>query len=159
MDRSLIVSAWEWEQGVTARVISRIPENRQDWKPDEGSMSAGRLAWHIIAAENMFIQAVLAGRFGERKGKLERPSTVREMAELYCANHRTLAERVEGLSDEALKKPVSFHNRWLWPALQFVSFAARHAVHHRGQRSVYLCLMSEPVPSIYGPSRDEPAWG
>lgn len=31
-----------------------------------------------------------------------------------------------------------------------------HAAHHRGQLSVYLRLMGEKVPSIYGPSADEP---
>jgi uncharacterized damage-inducible protein DinB len=30
------------------------------------------------------------------------------------------------------------------------------AVHHRGQFSVYLRLAGAPVPSIHGPSTDEP---
>ena len=30
-----------------------------------------------------------------------------------------------------------------------------HWHHHRGQLSVYLCLLDVPVPSIYGPSADE----
>jgi uncharacterized damage-inducible protein DinB len=33
-----------------------------------------------------------------------------------------------------------------------------HLVHHRGQLSVYLRLLDIPVPSIYGPTADEP-WG
>ena len=33
-----------------------------------------------------------------------------------------------------------------------------HVVHHRGQLSVYLRLLDVPVPSIYGPTADEP-WG
>ncbi len=33
-----------------------------------------------------------------------------------------------------------------------------HLVHHRGQLSVYLRMVDVPVPSIYGPSADEP-WG
>jgi len=31
-----------------------------------------------------------------------------------------------------------------------------HLVHHRGQMSVYLRLLDIPVPSIYGPTADEP---
>ena len=65
MDRSLILSAWNWEQGITERVISRIPEERRDWKPHATSQTAGQLAWHIISSENMFIQAALSGRFGD----------------------------------------------------------------------------------------------
>ena len=31
-----------------------------------------------------------------------------------------------------------------------------HLVHHRGQLTVYLRLLDVPLPSIYGPSADEP---
>jgi uncharacterized damage-inducible protein DinB len=31
-----------------------------------------------------------------------------------------------------------------------------HAVHHRAQLSVYLRLMDVAVPSVYGPTADEP---
>ena len=35
-------------------------------------------------------------------------------------------------------------------------FVLNHVIHHRGQLSVYLRLNDVPVPSIYGPSADEP---
>jgi uncharacterized damage-inducible protein DinB len=35
------------------------------------------------------------------------------------------------------------------------SVLLNHWYHHRGQLSVYLRLLNVPVPSIYGPSRDE----
>jgi uncharacterized damage-inducible protein DinB len=31
-----------------------------------------------------------------------------------------------------------------------------HLIHHRGQLSVYLRLNNVPLPSIYGPTADEP---
>lgn len=34
-----------------------------------------------------------------------------------------------------------------------------HLIHHRGQLTVYLRLIDVPVPSIYGPTADEPAPG
>jgi len=30
-----------------------------------------------------------------------------------------------------------------------------HLAHHRGQLTVYLRLLEQPVPAIYGPSADE----
>jgi len=33
-----------------------------------------------------------------------------------------------------------------------------HLIHHRGQLTVYLRLIDVPVPSMYGPTADEP-WG
>jgi uncharacterized damage-inducible protein DinB len=36
----------------------------------------------------------------------------------------------------------------------FRSFVLNHAVHHRGQLSVYLRLLDVPLPNIYGPTAD-----
>ena len=36
----------------------------------------------------------------------------------------------------------------------FRSFVMNHAIHHRGQLSVYLRLLDVPLPSIYGPTAD-----
>jgi uncharacterized damage-inducible protein DinB len=35
------------------------------------------------------------------------------------------------------------------------SMVLNHAVHHRGQLSVYLRLLDVPLPGMYGPSADE----
>ena len=35
-------------------------------------------------------------------------------------------------------------------------FVLNHMIHHRGQLSVFMRLLDVPVPSIYGPSADEP---
>lgn len=34
-------------------------------------------------------------------------------------------------------------------------FVMNHAIHHRGQLTVYLRLLDLPVPALYGPSADE----
>jgi len=44
------------------------------------------------------------------------------------------------------------------PVAELIWFMLLDAVHHRGQLSIYLRLMEAKVPSIYGPSADEP-WG
>ena len=36
------------------------------------------------------------------------------------------------------------------------SLLLNHLIHHRGQLSVYLRLQNVPLPSIYGPTADEP---
>jgi len=40
------------------------------------------------------------------------------------------------------------------PGINFLSMAAKHSVHHRGQLSTYLRPMGGNVPGIYGPSAD-----
>jgi uncharacterized damage-inducible protein DinB len=49
-------------------------------------------------------------------------------------------------------KPLFEGTRFLAYRQMFLN----HIVHHRAQLGVYLRLNSQPVPSIYGPSADEP---
>jgi uncharacterized damage-inducible protein DinB len=41
-------------------------------------------------------------------------------------------------------------------AMVMRNFVLNHMIHHRGQLVVYLRMLGVPVPSIYGPSGDEP---
>ncbi len=42
------------------------------------------------------------------------------------------------------------------PKLDFLWFLLHDQIHHRGQFSVYLRMADARVPSIYGPTADEP---
>ena len=68
---------------------------------------------------------------------------------------------IEALPDEKFFLPWSLeangHKIFTMPrAGVFRGFVMNHMVHHRGQLSVYLRLVDAHVPSIYGPSADEP---
>jgi uncharacterized damage-inducible protein DinB len=71
-----------------------------------------------------------------------------------------MVEKVKNLSDEEFNKLIKFYtgpNRLsdlrkadiFWTGIQ-------DTIHHRGQFSVYLRMAGGKVPSIYGPSADEP---
>jgi uncharacterized damage-inducible protein DinB len=45
------------------------------------------------------------------------------------------------------------------PRAVIVRQTINHLVHHRGQLTVYLRLVDVAVPSIYGPTADEPVPG
>ena len=42
------------------------------------------------------------------------------------------------------------------PKVEFMYFILSDQIHHRGQLTVYLRMAGGKVPSIYGPSADEP---
>jgi uncharacterized damage-inducible protein DinB len=44
------------------------------------------------------------------------------------------------------------------PRHEVIADTLCHAAHHRGQLSVYLRLLGVSVPSIYGPSADDPVF-
>lgn len=43
-----------------------------------------------------------------------------------------------------------------WTRISFLWFLLHDQIHHRGQLSIYLRMAGAKVPSIYGPSGDEP---
>jgi uncharacterized damage-inducible protein DinB len=76
------------------------------------------------------------------------------------ANKRTIG-LVEETSDERLiSDTVKFFTgpKTLGdiPKIDFLWFLLCDQIHHRGQLSVYLRMADGKVPSIYGPSGDEP---
>ena len=49
---------------------------------------------------------------------------------------------------------VDFRGILKFPAVVFLRIGLHHAIHHRGQLSMYLRPMGAAVPSIYGESFD-----
>ena len=64
-------------------------------------------------------------------------------------------ERLERLDDAAWEKKVRF-GTWEDTLSQMVWGVFFDEIHHRGQLSTYLRPMGGKVPSIYGPSADDP---
>src|SRR5579885_3394319 len=58
-----LLPALDREHQTTKRVIEAIPDAKIDYTPDGISMSAIQLAWHIVTAENRFLDAVVNGAF------------------------------------------------------------------------------------------------
>lgn len=143
------------EYGLTKKVIEAIPLDKGDYRPDEISKTALDLAWHIVATEMRFLNAVAAGGFDFTP--MPRPESVKNSADLaawYAENFASHLEPVTRLSSEQLVKTVDFRGMFQLPAVMYLNFVLHHSVHHRGQLSTYLRPMGAKVPAIYGESYD-----
>src|SRR5262245_19007526 len=60
---AMAIPSLKAEHPVTKRVIAAIPDDRVDYRPDTIVKSAIDLAWHIVTAENRFLEAITAGAF------------------------------------------------------------------------------------------------
>jgi len=74
----------------------------------------------------------------------------------YNARIPPAIQRVKALSGEDLVRKLDLLGLLQMPAVNFLSMAVKHSVHHRGQLSSYLRAMGGKVPGIYGPSADTP---
>ena len=145
------------EHKTTCRVIQAIPTDKTSWKPDPKSMGALELASHIAGSEIMFLRCIANGAFNPADG--EAPKSIKTPADLLAWYEKTFASeaaRVAATPGAGLVKVINFHNVFVMPAVSFAGVLLSHSTHHRGQLSAYLRPMGSKVPSIYGPSADEP---
>lgn len=152
---SLELPALTAERPLTKAVIDAIPPDKCDYAPDAVTRSAIELAWHIVAAENRFLEAVADGQFDLTPRP--RPETIRTPAQVNAWYDERLPrniERLKALSGEELAKPIDFRGLVRFPAVVFLRVGLSHTIHHRGQLSMYLRPMGASVPSIYGESYD-----
>jgi uncharacterized damage-inducible protein DinB len=143
------------EARLTRNVIEAIPLDKGDYRPDEISKTALELAWHIVATEMRFLDAVAAGQFD--LSPRPRPDSVKNSADIsdwYVANFEPRFEALTKLSNDQLTKIVDFRGMFQLPAVMYLAFVQHHSIHHRGQLSMYLRPMGAKVPSIYGESYD-----
>jgi uncharacterized damage-inducible protein DinB len=143
------------EHQTTKRVFEAIPSQNSDYRPDPACKTALELAWHIVAAEKRFFNAVSTGAFDFTP--MPRPENVRTPADIAAWSDASFADGIqalEGLSGEQLVKIIDFRGMFQLPAVSYIQFIMNHTIHHRGQLSTYLRPMGGKVPSIYGESYD-----
>ena len=143
------------EHAITMKVIEAIPLDKSDHRADEFSRGALDLAWHIVATEMRFMDAVAAGQFDLSPSP--RPEDVRnseELARWYADKFDPRFEKLTKLSSDQLMKIVDFRGMFQLPAVMYLNFLLHHSIHHRGQLSMFLRPMGGKVPAIYGESHD-----
>lgn len=161
LNRALLAEL-EQEAKTTRKLLERVPEQKFSWQPHEKSMSLGRLATHV--AEMMgWLEATLNLNELDLAGDYQPvvANTNKELVALFDKNLARCVELLNKATDEQLHQPWRLrkgdHVLFELPKIAVIrSMVFNHVIHHRGQLSVYLRLLDVPLPSIYGPTADEP---
>jgi uncharacterized damage-inducible protein DinB len=146
------------------KALQEVPTGKHDWKPHERSMIFGYLA-NLVATIPMWIQLEIERDeldVAPPEGKGMRPEPKETSEELIKA----LDEAAAG-ARAALEKTTDEHLRTNWKLLagghvvaeetryMMIQETFNHWAHHRGQMTVYLRLMGQKVPALFGPSADD----
>jgi len=154
----------EREAIASRKVIERVPEGQNGWKPHERSMELGYLAALVATMPGWPAQMIDYDELdlNDPSGSF-RTTTVETRAELLHLLDEGLAKSRKAL--ESATEP-HMHEHWRLtmgdqvltegPRYTMIADGAlAHLAHHRGQLTVYLRLNEAKVPAIYGPSADE----
>jgi uncharacterized damage-inducible protein DinB len=160
-----LLPEFDREMGSTRRILERVPEADFAWKPHDKSFSLGQLAAHIANLPTWlgatFDQTELDGAQIPDGGRPTVPASRAELLKRFDENVKAGRSKLEAQTDPAMLVPWTFKNAgqavFTMPRVAVVrSFVMNHIIHHRGQLTVYLRLRNVPLPSIYGPTADEP---
>ena len=151
----------EKEHERTMRVLRAYPEGKDDLKAHPKSQSARDLAWVLMMGHSLMSKALTTGFDWSKPSSFPKASgTIAELVELGEQEHRkvvqTLRDLDESKLDETVKFPVGPKTIGDFRMMDFLWFVLFDHIHHRGQFSIYLRMADGRVPSIYGPSADEP---
>lgn len=155
-----VLKELEVEATATRKCLEVIPENLFDWKPHERSMSLGDLSL-LVAEMPKWIQVMIEESevdFGTYEHF--RAKDTAELVKHFDENLEGAKNALQNVSDETFDEPFHLKNNGqivlIASKKDQISDIVNHLVHHRGQLTVFMRLKDIPVPSIYGPSADDP---
>ena len=158
-EKHQFLNAFRREHATTMKVMKAFPADKHAFQPHARSSSAKRLMW-TFAVEQALIGAALEGALKMPLTFPPEPETLGEVLEAFEAGGRGLIEKIERAPESRLMGTAPFFTGpgqvgdvrvgdLMWMMLM-------DSIHHRGQLSVYVRMAGGLVPSIYGPSADEP---
>ena len=155
--RAYYQECFEAEKPKFIRVLKAVPAGQADYRPHPRSTSAGDLVW--LLASELLDACELVDR-GELSYVVRPAPSIPESVAAYERNADNLQKRLLTLDDGKWdgKARLLAGGKVAWEtSLGDMLFGFLFdAIHHRGQLSSYLRPMGAKVPSIYGPSADDP---
>ena len=142
------------ESRLTKAILSAVPADKAEYRPDSVSKTALELVKHIAGADNRFVEAVTTGVFNFGPAIPDTAKTPAEIAAWYEERYAKNFEALVQATPEQLVKVLDFRGMIQRPAVTFLMMGLHHTIHHRGQLSSYLRSMGAKVPAIYGESYD-----
>ena len=160
--RQQFLDAYEREHATTMRVLRAYPPDQSELRPHAKLKTARELAYIFVQECGLGI-AGLNDAIGKGLSGPSSPPVPEKWDDVLTAletAHVAFRNAFESYTDEQLLEPIKFYvapkTIGDYSRLNFAWFLLSDQIHHRGQMSIYLRMADGKVPSIYGPTADEP---
>ena len=156
-----LLQAYDREHEKTMRVLKALPKEKSELRPHSRCKTARELAWMFVLEKGAMEKGMTTGFDWSQPPAFPPPPEAygEVLSTLEKAQART-TELLRGLSDEDLTRSVKFFTGpgkiGDMPMHDFLWLMLNYQIHHRGQFTIYLRMADAKVPSVYGPSADEP---
>ena len=158
-NREFFLRRWRQEYPTFVKVLRAVPADKLAYRPDAVTRSAAELIWLQVQEKQCWSELLETGKID---WKPTAPiASLEEMIRAYEQAHSELAPALERVDEQTWTEKLTqfvMDGRVYFevPLGEMFWLGLFDAIHHRGQLSVYLRPMGGRVPSIYGPSADDP---
>jgi uncharacterized damage-inducible protein DinB len=162
-----LLGEYDHEMARTREALSRVPDEKFDWKPHAKSMAMGRLAAHIAQFPVWAKMTLETPQFdvapvGGQPAPQPELKTREQILAFFDQSVPAARAALAAASDQSMMEPWALLSGgkpiFTMPRVAVIrGMVMNHLIHHRAQLGVYLRLNDIPVPATYGPSADEGA--
>ena len=156
-----LLAELEQEADTTRRVLERIPQAHLAWKPHPKSMSLGQLALHVATVPGNVAELAALDVVPNPPAFVQpEAATASELVPTLKESVAKAKRALGGFDDARMgamwRLQSGGRDLMAMPRVALVrAIMLNHWYHHRGQLLVYLRLLNQSVPSVYGPTADE----
>jgi uncharacterized damage-inducible protein DinB len=160
-NRESFLQTWAMESATTLRVLNAIPEKNLTYKPDPKSRTGLELTAFVAVHAYVLLSLIETGELKAGES-MPTPKTAKEAAGSFPATLPKLEKALKALDDKSWDQKTAKITAPDGKVLRSGSLGMMvwsslfDLIHHRGQLSSYIRAMGGKVPSIYGPSADDP---
>jgi len=157
----MLLKEMEQEAQTTRKMLSRVPDDKYDWRPHEKSMTVRQLATHVAELPGWVSMTLTTDELDFAQNPYQ-PEVINNNTDLLNLFEKSLAggrsQLAESNEDELLRSWTLRNGDEVYVVsskAEVLRMAFCQTVHHRAQLGVYLRLLNIPIPGSYGPSADE----
>ena len=143
------------------RVLRAYPSAKSELKPHEKCKTARELAWMFVMEQGAAEKALTTGFDWSTPPKFPPPPESYEaILGAIEQGHERVTKLLRNAREDELFETVKFFAGPKkiedMPKLEVLWRMLCDQIHHRGQFTIYSRMADAKVPSVYGPSLDEP---
>ena len=150
-----LLKIYKKETATTLKVMRAFPEGKLEFTPHERSSNAKKLIKTFVFEMYLLELHIFGDKIDGSKFQNYNPESLQTLISDFDTESSRCITNLERLKDEDLSKTVEFAGHKS-QADEFILKMLFDQIHHRGQLSVYVRMAGGKVPSIYGPSADDP---
>jgi uncharacterized damage-inducible protein DinB len=161
--KQTFLETYDREHEITMKILRAYPEEQLELRPHPRSKSAREIAWLFVMERGLGTKVwhdQLANGVPSGSKAPDVPESWSDLLDALEKAHQDFRTLIASASEEELAQVVHFYvaPKTMGPLtrLEWIWFLLHDEIHHRGQFSVYLRMSGAKVPSIYGPTADEP---